>query len=520
VRPIPALLVAALLPAMPAHARAVVTSAAPEAASVTVYRDPDRGEGTLDSRFPRGFALVSETRRIALPAGDAVVRFEGVADGMIAVSAVVSGLPGGVSEQNRDARLLSPAALLDGALGNIVHLRRTSRATGAVGEEDAVIRSGPDGAVVLQTARGVEALRCSGLPESLAYDSIPSGLSARPTFSVETRSPAAATALVTLTYLATGFDWGANYVARLSAEGDRLDLFAWMSVANGGSVGFPGARLLAVAGRLNRESDYGAPVPRQPAPQLRLQCWPMGTTTSGLPTGVWPLPPPPPPPPLPPVAEDIVVTGARRGVMLAAAPVAMMARQEELGDLKLYRVPEPVDVNARGMKQVALLERKRVPVTTYYAASLWEIAGDADGGQPMLWMLRMKNSAKAGLGLPLPAGGVALFADSGGESLLLADSRMRDHAVDEEVEIAAGGGAQVRIALSTRAGDAPRRRALRAEVTNARDTPIRVEVKVAPTAGQRLKPSARLVRKDGAWLWEATVPANGRATLDYALARD
>src|SRR3546814_16998396 len=69
-----------------------------------------------------------------MPAGEATLRFEGVAEGMIAVWAIVTGLPGGVVQKNRDAALLSPASLLDGSLGNRVHIRRPHRATGTVTE--------------------------------------------------------------------------------------------------------------------------------------------------------------------------------------------------------------------------------------------------------------------------------------------------------------------------------------------------------------------------------------------------
>src|SRR3546814_1334243 len=85
---------------------------------------------------------------------------------MIAVSAIGTGLPGGVVQKNRDAALLAPASLLDGSLGNRVHIRRTDGATGKVTEEEAIIHSGAAGAVVLQTAAGYEALRCTGLPET------------------------------------------------------------------------------------------------------------------------------------------------------------------------------------------------------------------------------------------------------------------------------------------------------------------------------------------------------------------
>src|SRR3546814_17445055 len=85
--------------------------------------------------------------------------------------------------------------------------------------------SGRDNAVGIQSADGLEGLRCSALPETLVYDSIPAGLSAKPTLSVTTRSPEATTADVTLTYLATGVDWAAHYVARVNDDGKTIALF-------------------------------------------------------------------------------------------------------------------------------------------------------------------------------------------------------------------------------------------------------------------------------------------------------
>src|SRR3546814_4397175 len=132
---------------------------------------------------------------------------------MISVSAIVTGLPGGVVQKNRDAALLSPASLLDGSLGNRVHIRRTDGATGNVTEEEAIIRSGAAGAVVLQTPEGYEALRCTGIPETIVYDGVPEGLTAKPTLSVTTRNPAAQRATGTRNYLSQGFDSASNYVA-------------------------------------------------------------------------------------------------------------------------------------------------------------------------------------------------------------------------------------------------------------------------------------------------------------------
>ena len=217
------------------------------------------------SRSPafNGYALISETRQVTLPAGESELRFEGVAGGIIPQSAIVSGLPQGLVERNRDAYLLSPGTLLDRSLGKRVHLRRTN-AAGKVTEQEAVIRSGIDGAVVLQTAAGIEALRCAGEKGTLVYDEVPSGLSAKPTLSVRVRSAQLLEATVTLSYLATGFDWQANYVAQLSPAGDRVDLFAWLTLANGDETGFANAQTQAIAGKLNRESvEVQEPVTRR-----------------------------------------------------------------------------------------------------------------------------------------------------------------------------------------------------------------------------------------------------------------
>nr|HMN54342.1 hypothetical protein [Sphingopyxis sp.] len=214
--------------------RPVVVSAQIADVAVTVYRAPNRGGGAIDPKWPQGFAFITETRKVTLPAGVSVLRFEGVAEGLLPETAVVSGLPDGVIEKNRDARLLSPAGLVDAYLKRSVTLRRTDRATGKVVEQEALIQAGPNGGGIVETANGYEALGCSGLPERMLYARVPKDLSAKPTLSVLVESKAARTVTVQLLYLAEGFDWAANYVADRAADGRTLGLTGWITVANGG----------------------------------------------------------------------------------------------------------------------------------------------------------------------------------------------------------------------------------------------------------------------------------------------
>jgi hypothetical protein len=499
----------------PAGAQTIVTSAGPERVAVTIYRDPRRSP----SEAPRldwlnGYALVSETRSIALPAGEAEVRFEGVAGGILPQSAIVAGFPDGIVERNRDAYLLSPATLLDRSLGRRVAIRRTSHATGATLETEAMIRSSANGGIVVETPGGVEALRCTGLPESLVYAGVPPGLSARPTLSVRTRSAAPVTATITLSYLASGFDWQANYVARLAPDGNRVAMFAWLTLASTDETSFVDADTQAVAGRVNREDADVQPPEGGP---LNLMCWPQATTSDipleqfqrmasrrGFAEG----------------GEDIVVTGSRsrRQNLSSVSPVTMIASQENLGDLKLYRIPEPVTVAANSQKQVGLLTRPDVRVTLVYRQRINAPEAAAEAPLPAILMLTARNRAEDGLGLPLPAGSLALFGDRAGRPLLLGEGTVWDHAVGQDVEVELGEapGVASQIALL---GEERRWRLYRLTATNDRDVPVSYQA-VFYEYPENMRFAPRLGLRGGWPFWTVTIPANSSVTIDYGVKRN
>lgn len=488
--------------ASPVSAQTLVVSPRPDSVAVTVYRDPDRGNRVFDLRWLGGFALVSEKRRVSIPAGESDLRFEGVAGGILPQSAIVSGLDDRIVERNRDARLLSPGALIDASLGERVHLKRTSRATGAVREEDAIVRQSQDG-IVVETAAGIEALRCTGLAETLRPERVPADLSARPTLSVRVRSDRPVEADVLLSYLTYNFDWQANYVATLNQAGDRIDLFGWLTMANGDQTPFAEAATQAVAGRVNQQRVW---VPPGEAKPIQLTCWPQQRTHET---------PMPETPMLQEAAYDIVVTGSRMAAPAPppppppAAEAAMKAVQEELGDLKLYRVPEPVTVAARSQKQVALLHQPSVKVRSVYRVRL----GGGQVSGPAEHVLISRNRPAEGLGLPLPSGGVALFAPRGERNILIGEGELGDKAIGEEVEIKVGQAPGVRIDQRELAREQKGSR-LELSVSNDLPQPIRFEAELGGD-GQKVKASAKLGRRNGRALWAVTIPANGRATLRW-----
>jgi hypothetical protein len=245
---------AALALAFAAPAVADVVSPAPEAVTVTVYRDRPMSAEQLrseDDDDTSGLAMITETRTVDLPAGRTRVSFEGVADEIIPASAKLEGLPGRLIEHDFDYDLLSPGALIERSLGQGVTLRRTNPKTGKVTEEAATLRSGPDGVVVVTAAGGVEALGCGAGPQALVFDHLPPGLADKPTLSVVADTPAAGRYQLKLSYLTVRMSWSADYVARLAPDERSLDLTGWLTLSNRTGDSFAGAPTSVVAGALS-----------------------------------------------------------------------------------------------------------------------------------------------------------------------------------------------------------------------------------------------------------------------------
>jgi len=495
---------------LPAHAGDPEAAAAPEAISVTVYRDPYRASGSMDLDQLAGFALITETRVVHVQPGENWVRFEGVADGIEPESALVTGIDGAIIEKNRDAAVLSPAALARAALGKPVVLTRSMPGTGRVERVPGTIASDADGGVTFKSAQGIEGLRCSGLPENLSFDGT-EGLRAHPTLSVRIRATREVSATATLSYLARGFDWAANYTAMLAADERSMDLGAWVTLANGNGTGFPRAHAQVVAGVVNHDS--GAVDPVDIGGAIIADCWPRGSTSDQ--------------PMLLQVADRMYKAREINAVMPMAmggadfeeiVVTSQHVLQEQLGDLKLYRIPQPTTVASRQSKQVRLLDRTAIPMTPVYGIDLAgeeEPSGGTAGAVAASRSLRAKNTAANHLGLPLPSGHIEIFGLHQGRSLLERESDLRDLAVNEDVDIDLGPSPDVSVTASFS------RPVHRIEISNARSVPIEFELRLTLPDGIRiLDPSAAMTTKNGRPMFALTVKANATAVVRYRTSGD
>lgn len=517
----------------PVLAQQVVESEGRESAAVIFYRDRPVNTAQLMQQVSQGWidpnmglALVVERRIVDVPEGEGVIRFHGVADGLVPQSVVVEGLPGDQPERNADFDLITPQSLIQRSTGQVVTVGLTNPVTGEETRRRGLLRAGAGGAVV-EVDGQFEALDCSGQLDRLILEDVPPGLGPNPILSVRTRGPGGR-AVVTLSYLTTGLQWSADYVARLNPDGETLSLTGWLTLANTGGSAFPNAQVQAVAGQFGRDAATG-PVSAV-APQRNTRCWPQGTTTDGLPSGIPPPPypptfdyPAPSSPPLlarpspPPGVDDFAASRARR----------MMAQQGDLGDYKLYSLPEPVDVGSRQTKQVRFLEAPQVGFEHFYSLHVIGIVGQPQTSVDLQSMLRLRNEEASGLGMALPDGGVALFEAPAGQPNLVAQLRWSDTPIGLPITLTIGDALDVTAEVIRndtgvlRSDNRPRwHREMDVRVSNlrAQDADFEITLEEALLSGfQVVEANApESLNAQNQRVWRMRVPAGDAATFRIA----
>ncbi len=503
-----------------AVAQVSVFSPRAEATSITIYRD--------------GIALITETRTVELPAEPVTVVFQGVVDSLLPQSAVMNGAERPFASTDFSFDPLTPASLLQRSVGKTVTLVRTNKQTGRVTRTDVAVVSAGHG-VVLRAVDGSEALHCGGSPEHLEFSEIPSDLNTTPVLSARLAGGAPGKREIKLSYLAHGFSWTSDYVARLNDAANRMDLTGWVTLENHTGTSFNQAQVQVVAGRLNLLPGYrggSAANDEDPATareyaaerevSLLSECFPLGTTTTGLPSGALPR-------------------DRRERYFFSSSPMALVAgldevtvtgsrvMRENLGDYQLYRLPWPTDLSARQTKQVVFLTKPAVKVERFYSVVVQALdAAEAyPEGVPNL-VLRWENKDTEGLGEPLPRGTVRVFEPYEAAEVFAGEASIQDTAVGlpNELAIARAMNLTSDYTLETRDSDGPRGRTrLTVHVlhhfTNNKDAPVSIEVRHAGGSGYSSpvvrSSSLRAGKKYGDLAWRFMVPPGGEESLRYEL---
>lgn len=441
------------------------------------------GQGNLAvTIYNDNLALVQDTRQLNLPSGRSRQEFPNVS-GQIQPETVTLGASDvSIVEQNFDFDLLSPAKLMEKAVGEEVTLVRTNPATGAEERERARVLA-VNGGVVLQIGNRIEVLRDDGLPVRVIFDQVPENLRARPTLSVTLQSNRAGPRPVTLSYLTGGMGWKADYVALFDEQKGVIDVQGWVTLTNQTGTTFDNADTLLVAGNVAQQ-----PQPYYDPRRVR--------------RGGYPAPPPPPPPP----------PGNRPGIETPA--------RESLGEFYLYPLKERTTIANQQTKQVSFLD-----VTGAAARRAFVFRNGwlqtQDQATSASTVLQFSSSRNAGLGDALPAGTVRVYMkDARGNAQFTGENQIPHTPMGSDIALVTGEAFDVKVQpvmeQRDRVNDSRWRTRMRYTLTNASPRAVTVDLIQSGLWGDtRITDESQKSTRRSAdeALWRVNVPANGEATV-------
>jgi hypothetical protein len=421
--------------------------------------------------YQSGQTLVQDRRQMNMPAGRSKQEFPDVSAVIRPETVTLTGPGIGIVEQNFDYDLLTPAKLMEKAVGQTVTLIRTNPATGAEQRVQAKVLAA-NGGVVLQIGNTIEVLRDDGLPVRVIFDKVPPNLRARPTLSVTIESKGGTTP-TTLTYLTPGLGWTSDYVTLFDDAKQTIDVQGWVTLTNGTGTDYTNANVLLVAGSPNQggnRMNYTTP-------------WNNGSTGT----------------------IDQMGTESND--------------RERLGDYYLYPLAERTTIANAQQKQVSFLDVKAAPARkTYEFNNGWLATNEAASASSVL---KFSTSRSGGLGDQLPAGTIRVYMrDKRGDPQFIGESRIEGTPMGSAMSIRTGEAFDVKVKTvvteRTRINSNRWKTKMTYELTNARNEPVTVDlgqqglwgdVRVTDQSQEGTRVSADRME------WSVKVPANGKATL-------
>ena len=444
-----------------------VSSSDRDALAVTIYNN--------------GLGLVRERRKVRFPRrGRVVVSFTDVAPTIIAPSVSLVAAPRPTSfrvvEQLYRYDVLSPSTLLERAAGTTLTLQRTNLGNGGVDRVSgtAMADVSQHGIPVLQTSEGITYYERYS---AIGFSELPARWSSRPSLSwlLDVREPGETGLAVS--YLSRGMQWSADYVFVLgTTPRDASELVGWITLVNRSGAGFEGAHLAVVAGKVNVVDRWG-----------------------------------------PASGEEY----SRRDRVLKSAPAAPRATRSALAEYHLYDIPSTTDLPDQSSKQVTFLASERVRPTTRYIIDdppIWRPDRTRRGAtsvETAQTELRFDIKEDQGLGVPMPAGTIRVFArDRQGVPQFVGQSSIGHTPRDETIKIRLGPASDIRLVrkLMDRSSlGRLRKDTVSYQVRNAKPYPVQVDVtersaKLDHATLPATHPDARTT------VFTVSVPAGGETT--------
>lgn len=378
-------------------------------------------------RIP-GYGVVREIRKITLTKGDNTLKFSDVAAGIDATTVSFKSLTApdttSVLEQNFEYDVVSPDKLLEKYLGRSVIINRKLEPlpgdkTRMPETIEAKLLAFTHDQLVLQTnnkqlpvqviARGPD------ISEIKLFD-LNTGLITKPTLVWKVSAEQAGDHEALVSYQTDNLTWRADYSLVVDKDDSKADLTAWVTVVNESGAAYPNAKLKLVAGDVQRMRPPEIPRSRG---------------------------------------------GGGGGGLFGGADTGF--KEKAFFEYHLYTLGRPTTIANNSTKQIELFPPKSaLPVTKTYVYSNpveWiELPSEPyterdlrmKGNRKVDVYLKLTNSEKNKLGIPLPAGRMRVYKrdqadmdDPAGQLEFVGEDKIEHTPKDEEVMVRLGSAFDV-----------------------------------------------------------------------------
>jgi len=343
--------------------------------------------------YNSNLGLVKDQRIMKLTPGIQEVKFMDVAGKIdpttVHIKSLIEEQSLSVLEQNYEYDLLSPQKLLEKYVGQRVQLALVNPETKKEEIVDATLLS-TQGGNIFRIGDKISI----GHPGRILLPRIPENLIAQPTLVWLLENKLAKPQKVEVSYLTSGINWKADYIAVLNPADTRTDLTGWVTIDNRSGAAYPNAQLKLVAGDIHR------------APEERALERPMAKA--------------------------------------AAREARPQFKEEAFFEYHLYTLDRRTTLKDNQTKQMTLLQADQVPVRKLFIFSgvsrFYFARYDPKGApQKVGVFLELENTEKNHLGIPLPKGTIRVYKeDREGSLQFIGEDRIDHTPKDEKFKIKIG----------------------------------------------------------------------------------
>jgi len=331
--------------------------------------------------------LVKDTRLIDLKSGTHELKFMDVAAKIdpttVHIRSLLNGSNLNVLEQNYEYDLLSPQKLLEKFVGQKVQLATINPETKKEEFVEATLLS-TQGGNIFQIGDKIHI----GHHGRILLSRIPENLIAQPTLVWMLENSFSKPQKLEASYLTSGINWKADYVAVLNRLDTLTDLTGWVTIDNRSGATYQNALLKLVAGDIHR------------------------------------------------VQPDLPMEYARAKMAAKETPSSQF-KEESFFEYHLYTLDRRTTIKDNQTKQMTLLDANQIPIQKLFIFSghpqcYYYPHDQRSGKQKVGVFLEIENTKKNNLGMPLPKGTIRVYKEDKDGSLQFVGEDRIDHTPKDE----------------------------------------------------------------------------------------